>query len=201
MIVLLIGFVHFVYGQDTFVNKQYGFAMQEPKDWILTNKAALKDNLTKFEINDAALAKLLKDNNGTILLAAYYKYDPSIKSGLIPTIQIQVRSKSPSTYKEFEQQILRSAEQFKKVFDKYETIGEPREVEISGLRTLLIVGKFNIKMNDGQILKVRSRTYTIPLKTYFFQLNFTDGYEEEDCSSEFDGLVKTIKVGLDAIKN
>lgn len=119
-ILLMTSFVHFVFGQDMFVNKQYGFAMQEPKDWILTNKVALKDNLTKFEFDDATLARLLKENNGTILLAAYHKYDPSKKPGLIPTIQIQVRSKSLSTtYKEFEQQIIRSTEQFKKIFEEY----------------------------------------------------------------------------------
>ncbi len=195
-IFLLVSFAHCAFAQNTFVNKQYGFAMQEPKNWILSSKVAINDNLTKFELDDAVLAKLLKDSNGTILLAAYRKYDPVLKEvGLIPTIQIHIRSKSPSTFKEFEKQLIQSAEGFKNVFDQYEAIGEPQEVKISGIQSLLIVGKFIMKMKDGQIFKVRSRTYAIPLGTYFFQLNFSDGYEEEDCSLEFDNLVKTIKIG------
>ena len=48
---------------------------------------------------------------------------------------------------------------------------------------------------DGGDLKVRSRTYAIPYKDYFFQINFTDSKEVEDCSKEFDGILKTIKIG------
>lgn len=194
LIIIFISFAYSVFGQDTFVNKQYGFAMREPKDWIRTNKTALIDNLAKFELDDAALAKLLKDSNGRILLAAYQKHDPHVKPGLIPTIQIQIRSKSPSTYKQFEQQVIRSIEQFNNVLDEHEIIGEPKEVEISGIRSLLMTSSFIMKTKEGRKLNVRSRTYAIPLATYFFQLNFTDG-DEEECSSEFDALVKTIKIG------
>jgi len=44
--------------------------------------------------------------------------------------------------------------------------------------------------HEGQEPNVR-----IPLDKYFFQVNFTDGYDEDDCSAEFDELVRTIKVG------
>jgi len=52
-----------------------------------------------------------------------------------------------------------------------------------------------MKTQFNQILKVRSRAYAIPQKSYFFQINFTDGQIEEDCTKEFDELVKTIKIG------
>ena len=185
-----------VFGQTTFVNRQYGLEMQEPKGWIVTNKAALETNLTKLDFDDAKLTRLLNDAKGTILLSAYQKYDVSTRAGLIPTIKLQVRSKQPSTFKDFQQQILRSTEGFKKIFDENERIGEPREVEISGIKSLLLTYSFVLKTNNGRELKVRSRTYAIPLNSYFFQLNFIDG-QDEDCSVEFDQLVGTIKIGRD----
>ena len=53
-----------------------------------------------------------------------------------------------------------------------------------------------MKSQNGNELKVRSRTYAIPYKNYFFQVNFTDGQIGEDCNKEFEELVKTIKIGL-----
>ena len=52
-----------------------------------------------------------------------------------------------------------------------------------------------MKTKNGQEMKVRSRTYAIPYKNYFFQLNLTDGQFGEDCTKEFDELIKTIKIG------
>ena len=52
-----------------------------------------------------------------------------------------------------------------------------------------------MKTQNGQEMKVRSRTYAIPYKNYFFQLNFTDGQTCEDYNEEFDELVKTIQIG------
>ncbi len=37
----------------------------------------------------------------------------------------------------------------------------------------------------------------IPYKDYFFQVNFTDGQNGEDCNKEFDALVKTIRIGVE----
>ena len=54
-----------------------------------------------------------------------------------------------------------------------------------------------MKSQSGQELKVRSRTYAIPYRNHFFQVNFTDGQSGEDCKKEFDELVKTIKIGVE----
>jgi hypothetical protein len=174
--------------------KKYGFSMEEPKDWLVTNKNGLTNNLGKFEFSEAEIAKLLKDQNKQVLLVAYNKYDPNLKEGLIPTIQVNVLENKTKDFSTFKGAIIRSIDQIKQYFDDYELIEEPSDVEISGIRSTFVFSKFTMKTQGGQILKVRSRTYAVPVKGHFYQLNFTDGHDGEDCSVEFEALLKTVKI-------
>jgi len=183
------------FGQKFFENKQYEFSIQEPKDWIITNNPELIKNLENMEVSEKALSKLIADYKGSILLTSFYKYNPKTHAGLIPIIQINVRSKSGSNFEQFKNVILESAKGFKQYFADFEYVEEPKEVLISGIKSIFFVGKFTMKTQDGQELKVRSRTYAIPYKSYFFQVNFTDGQVKEDCSKVFDELSKTIVIG------
>ncbi len=186
----------FVYGQKVFKSKEYGFEIQEPKSWIEANNKELLKNLEKFEVSDENLIKLISDNKGSLLLSSFYKYNPKTHSGIIPTIQINVRQKNGNDFDQFKNMIVQSAKGLKKYFEDFEYISEPTEIKISGIRCVYFVGKFTMKSQNGNELKVRSRTYAIPYKNYFFQVNFTDGQIGEDCNKEFEELVKTIKIGL-----
>ncbi len=187
----------FVYGQKIFKSKEYGFEIQEPKNWIEANNKELLKNLEKFEITDESLKKLIDDNKGSLLLNSFYKYNPKTHPGIIPTIQINVRQKNGNDFEGFKYAIIQSAKGFKKYFEDFEYITEPTEIEISGIKCVFFVGKFTMNTQGGSELKVRSRTYAIPYKDYFFQVNFTDGQNGEDCNKEFDALVKTIRIGVE----
>ncbi len=193
-VLIITSSLNFVYGQKYFENKEYGFAIQEPKNWIETSNKVLLKNLEKFEVTEENLMKLISDNKGSILLTSFYKYDPKTHAGIIPTIQINVRSKGKSDFENFKNQMGESTKGFKKYFLDFEFIKELTEIEISGIQSVYFIGKFTMKTQNGQEMKVRSRTYAIPYKNYFFQLNFTDGQFGEDCTKEFDELVKTIKL-------
>jgi len=195
LVFISTNFMNFVYSQKNFVNKEYEFEIQEPKNWIEASNKVLLKNLEKFEVNEENLNKLISDNKGSILLTSFYKYDPKTHSGIIPTIQINVRSKGKSDFEQFKNGMAQSANGFKKYFEDFEFINEITEIEISGLKCVYFIGKFTMKIQNGQEIKVRSRTYAIPYKNYFFQLNFTDGQFGEDCTKEFDELLRTIKIG------
>jgi hypothetical protein len=187
--------VNLVHSQNHFENKEYGIKMKEPNEWIVTNKTELLKNLEKFEINEENLSKLISNNKGSILLTSFYKYDPKTHAGLIPTILINVRNKGKMNFEEFKSAMKQSVKSIKNYYEDFELINEISEIEISGLKSILFIGKFTMKTQNGEELKVRSRTYAIPYKNYFFQMNFTDGQLSEDCSNEFDELVQTIKIG------
>jgi len=195
LVFMITNSLNLVYGQKNFENKEYGFKIQEPKNWIEASNKELLKNLEKFEVTEENLTKLISDNKGSILLTSFYKYDPKTHAGVIPTIQINVRSKGNSNFEQFKNGMAESAKGFKKYFQDFEFINEITEIEISGIKCVYFTGKFTMKTQNGQEMKVRSRTYAIPYKNYFFQLNFTDGQTGEDCAKEFDKLIKTIKIG------
>jgi len=195
LVFIITNSLNLVYGQKKFENKEYGFVIQEPKNWIEAGNKELLKNLEKFEVTEENLSKLISNNKGSILLTSFYKYDPKTHAGIIPTIQINVRLKGKSDFEQFKYGMAESAKGFKKYFEDFEFINEISEIEISGIKCVYFIGKFTMKTQSGQEMKVRSRTYAIPYKNYFFQLNFTDGQTGEDCSKEFDELVKTISIG------
>lgn len=184
-----------LYGQKTFENKKFGFSMREPENWLVAGNEELKKNLENFDISDEKLEGMLKTAQGTLLLTAYYKYDTEVKEGLIPKIQIDIRPNKTKDFLHFKTSLTKSAENFKKYFEDFEFIQEPKEIVVSGIKSVFFICKFTMKLQDGQQLKVRARVYSIPYKNYFFQVNFTDGQVEEDNSKLFDELVKTIKIG------
>ena len=82
----------------------------------------------------------------------------------------------------------------KRNFDNFELVEEPSEVEISGIRSLLVRSRFTMNGGNGQTIKVRSKTYAVPVNDFFYQMNFTDSQDGEDCTAEFDELLKTVTI-------
>ncbi|MCX6265239.1 MAG: hypothetical protein NTZ47_11985 [Bacteroidetes bacterium] len=181
-------------GQSIFRSKAYGFEMQSPKNWNEATNAVLMNNLAKLYNSNENLQKILQSNKGSLLLSSFYKYDPQFHPGLIPTIKINVRQKTDVDFGKFMSNITQSAKGFFTIFKDFEYLTAPTEIEISGIKSVYFIGKFTLRTQDGQEMKVRSRTYAIPRKNYFFQVNFMDGQTEEDCKDLFDSLIKTIKI-------
>lgn len=192
--VLILASINVSFAQDIFENKEFGFSINHPANWIETNKSEILKNLENIYTDDEKLVQIINESKGSLLLNSFYKYNPKTHAGLIPTVQINVRA-NPAPESQFFNMMAQSAKGFKNYFEDFEFIEEPKEIEISGIKSVSFVGKFTMKTQNGQSLKVRSRTYAIPNGKYFFQVNFTDGQIDEDASLEFDALVKTIKIG------
>lgn len=186
--------INFTYSQQIFKNKEFGFQMNEPKNWIKANNNDILKNLGKFKISDENLNKFLSDHKGSVLLTSFFKYDPKTHAGLIPTIQVNIRAKANKNFESFKNTIIESAKAIKIYFPDFQYIIQPTDIEISGIKSIYFISKFTMKTQIGQLMNVRSRTYAIPYKNYFFQVNFADDETDEDCSQEFDQLLKTIKI-------
>lgn len=195
IILLILISITLLNGQKTFENKKFGFSIQEPSNWIVTTNKELISNLEKFEFSEDGLARLLAVEKGSVVLTAFSKYDAKEKVGLIPTIQIRVRTGHARNFQAFKAAIIKSMENSKMLFENFEYVEEPKEVEISGIKSVLLITRFTARSKNGAELKAKSRIYAIPYKNYFFQLNFNDGQNSEDCTKLFDELVKTIKIG------
>lgn len=185
----------YIYAQETFKDEAYGFQMEQPTQWFEASNQELINNLAKIQLSDPVLLKVLSDHKGSVLLTSFYKYNPKSHPGLIPTIQVNIRAKKDNSFEDFKNVIIESSKSFKNYFPDFKYIVEPSEIEIDGIKSVYSICEFTLESQYNQVLKVRSRTYAIPLKNYFFQVNFTDGYgTKEDSNKLFDELVETIKI-------
>ena len=181
--------------QEAFSSARWRFSMTLPEFWISMDKKtrdAISDN---FEFSEEALKKILDGDKGTTLVAAYYYRNPERGMNVHPQVQVAARRKSAMEFAAFRRQMLASTASFKQVFPDI-VFSEPKEIEISGIRSVLMTGVFTIKGPDDRVLRARSRIYAVPLANYFFQITLNDGQDRDaDFSKEFEELVKTIRIG------
>ena len=196
---LAMGFVIGVNAQQTtFRSSEFGFTMLEPKGWVLAEKKVLDESLMQMELPDTVFEKLLHDDDGDVLLFAYTKFAPNSKPGLNPKIEARVisnRLNRSLTFDEFRPAIVRAFQTLKGDLPAYSYIQEPTPIDFSGATGVYQISKFKMRTKERTEYHVRSRTYAIPYKTYFFQISFVDEVGGEDCSAVFDELVKSIKIG------
>jgi hypothetical protein len=170
--------------------------MLEPKGWFTAEKKVLDESLMQMELSDATLEKILKDDD--VLLFAFTKYAPNSKPGLNPKIEARVISNGlnrPLTFNEFKPAIIRAFQTLKGDLSAYSYIQEPATIDLTGAKGVYQISKFKMRTKERTEYDVRSRTYAIPYKTYFFQISFVDEVGGEDCSAVFDELVRSIKIG------
>jgi hypothetical protein len=181
--------------QETFSSTRWRFSMELPQYWTSMNKEthdAIADN---FEFSEEALKKILDGDKGTTFIAAYYYQKPGQGMSVHPQVQVQARRKGPVNFAQFRTSIVNSIASFKTIFPDI-VFSDAKEVEVSGIRSVLMTGVFSIKGPDNRILRARSRIYAVPLVNYFFQITLNDGQDPDaDFGKEFDGIVKTIRVG------
>lgn len=182
------------FAQARYESKVHGFSMNEPDGWIVANNQDILENLEKLDLDDAKVMKILEDRKGSLHLVSFYKYDPQTHAGLIPAIQINLRERRNKEWDTFKSTLIKSAKDMGKLLDDYEFMEEPADVKIDGVKCIYFRTKFTMKTDSGQQYRVRNRMYIIPKKDYYFQINFTDGLVNEDCSAEFDKLVKSIDI-------
>lgn len=185
--------INLAFSQKRFESK-YGFSIEEPHNWQIANNEDILKNLDKYDLTDDAINELLKKNKGSVLLTSFYKYETNKHAGLIPTLKINMRETTTKDFATFKSVVGQISEGFTTVFPDFTYIQEPTEIEISGIKSVYFSGKYSMKLQNGAVIKIKSRTYSIPYGDYFFQVNFIDGQIKDDCTEEFDSLVKTIKI-------
>jgi hypothetical protein len=183
----------FATGQER-VSSPLGFSMQQPTAWNGIDKGMLDENVRKLDLTDEARAKMVSSTNNSVVVMAFTKYDPTKKPGVIPTIQVRMLPNPVPDFPTFMEAIVRNMSPGKVPFESYEFIEQPKEISLSGFRTVNIHSRYVLHTQDGQTLNVRTRIYAVPYGKQFFQITFMDDPKDEDCTMEFDALVKTIKL-------
>lgn len=170
------------------------FYIDEPEGWITVAKSEIYDNLSNFEFTDDQLKKLMKNNNNSLLVVAYSKYKQEEYAGIIPTVQITLMPNNTNSFESFQKNILESTKTLKNYFGNFEYIDKPAVAEIDGIKSIYFKTKFDLVLEDGEVVNVRSWNYAVPYKSFFYQINFSDTFDQDDNSELFNKLIKSIKI-------
>lgn len=171
-----------------------GFQMERPKGWLELSKKEAIENLTSLELKDEKLKEYILKNGGMVLFSSLMKYDMRTHAGMIPAIRVQFRINPISDFEKFKMGIQASMVYLTKKFENYVATVPLTVIDIDGKKALYFVGEFDLTFQNQEKWKVRSRTYVIPHGEYYFQINFTGGQEEEQCTTTFERAIKSMKL-------
>ena len=169
--------------------------IEKPDNWIEINDSQLKKNFDKYELSEEQLEHTVKELDSMLVLKSIYKYNPESYVGLIPSIHIVVLRNETKDFSEFEKMVHNSVDEYKKFFSDFILIEKPKEVTISGIKSIYFVSEFSIYTEDNKVIKTRTSLYAIPNGNYFYQINFNDPEINNDNSELINQSIKSIKIG------
>lgn len=166
--------------------------MQKPKDWNTAENIDFLKSTENIDFSSEELSKIIKASKSSTLLVAFYKYEIEKHFGFIPTIKINASINPTKSFTEFKIWNKKSSEGIKNYVENFEYIIEPKEIILSGKKGIFSSAKYSLKMRTGEIMNIKSLNYLIPIGKYYLTFSFLDGQENDDCSAEFNQLIKTI---------
>jgi hypothetical protein len=182
---LLIVIIKFnVWSNDSYYNSFFKFKIIKPDNWIQVDESERLRNQNIFDFTEEQKEEITSGHKGNVFLVTFLKYDPSTKSGIIPTVNVTVMKNKSATTADLIQLAENTNEDFKKCFEKYEIIEKPSIVKINNIESVMVTSRF-ILIEDHEKYIIKSKMFLIPKANYLFQVNFVNEFNNSDGEKEF----------------
>ncbi|MBP6797523.1 MAG: hypothetical protein KA124_05455 [Luteimonas sp.] len=152
-----------------------GIRFEAPPSWVASGMPRLIDNIGKIEFDAARVEKLLAESrDGSSHLATYTSHDPRSHAGILPTINVVVRSNPRTRFDLFKRDLASSLEGMSSMFENYMVTAPAGERMVGGLRAVSFESEYDIRTRDGQAARIVNRTIAIPRGATFIQISMLD---------------------------
>ena len=188
-VVLVIGLVLPGSAQEA---KATAFAIKAPEGWHLMTREGVVDNLGRLQMSASERRKLLANAAVSTPVVTYMKYQPTAKVGLIPKIDVVLRSNPTTTFEAFFKMMSTGPAQLKALFPDFKLTEPMREVRVGGRRAVLMSAVYSIETSNAGRLSTRGLMYAVMDGDAFFQISLTDG-PTDDCAAVFAQVMSTIR--------
>jgi hypothetical protein len=170
--------------------------IKKPEGWYSMNLSQDQriEDLKSGGFNADQLDKIIETTKGTLPLFSYTKYHIDSVDVPIPTINVSLVKNYTSNFEEFLDRMDYSTKQLQDMFNNFEITSPIQEIDIAGFKSISFVATYDLPFYDS-IYKTRIRVYAVPIDSYFYQINFIDYIESEDCSILYNDLLKSIRIG------
>lgn len=195
------------FSQKTYVDKNFGFSIAEPKKWIIKNNSLFLDSLFKAN-SDIDTAELIDENNGSLLLAKFQKYSDN-QAGFIPVVEINLLNNQTLSFDDFLEDIKASSQQLKSQYKNFVFINEAKAIDINGYKAISFDGNFSLTGTKNVVIEVsrlkakttknyeillHTKVYAIPIDKYFLQLSLTTEVDRKDDELVLEQFINSLKI-------
>jgi len=184
LLILIILFTFNVRSDEFYYNSFFKFKIVKPHNWIQVDENEIFKNLKEIDFTEEQKREIIHGHKGKIFLITFLKYDPNTKSGIIPTINVTVLENNSTTIADLVQLAENTDKDFKKSFEKYETIEKPLIVKVNNIESVMTTGRFILEKDHEKYI-VKSKMYLIPKDNYLFQVNLANEFNNNDGEDEF----------------
>ena len=174
----------FCFGQSNSDSSE--ISIWTPPSWFAGNKNLLSDNLKNYKLSQA-------ENNISFLLGVYYKYDPKVHVGFIPTIKFYIRQNKIKDFKKFFISAKEDVESIKSHVTNFKYIDTPKTILAGQHKAFYTSLSYELKIQTGEIANMRVKIIYIPFDNKRLEVTLIDS-DEEDCSNLYKEIINKIKV-------
>lgn len=168
-------------------------SFEKPSGWFEMNGEQRTANFKRFDFTKEELTKLMARESSTTIVAVFVRDDISKTAGITPTIQVVLRPiRGAPSFEQFKTALLRS-QTAGTGLDNYTLLGEPETPDISGIRSVLLNSRFNLKHQSEEYV-IRARTYAIMRDNYFIQISMSDEDDAGWTEKEFTQFINSVKI-------
>ena len=169
------------------------FSYWTPKSWFSGGKKLLHDNINKYKFNHEQVEQLVNDVKTSKVLGIYYKYDPNVHYGLIPTIKVYIRQNQSENFEDFLISMKRGIEDAKSFTTNFKYIDSPSTILIGQRKAFYASSTYSLKVQTGEMATVRTKFVGIPFGSKFLYITLLDN-EKEDCTDIYKEVIEKISI-------
>jgi prolyl oligopeptidase PreP (S9A serine peptidase family) len=173
-------------------NDSLSISYWTPPSWFSGNKKLLHDNLENYKFSNEQMNRLVNDINTSTVLGIYYKYDPKIHSGLVPTIKFYLRHNNIKDFEKFFVSVTNEIESIKSQVLNFRYIDTPKTILVGQRKAFYASSTYNLNTQTGEVANVRTKFVCIPINKKYLYVTLIDN-DKEDCSNLFAEVINKIK--------
>lgn len=191
LISILISIISlYCFGQT---NDSLNISFWTPPSWFSGDKKLLHDNLKNYKFSKGQMNQLVNNINTSTVLGVYYKYDPKIHYGLIPTIKIYVRQSNIKDFEKFFISAKNEIESIKSQVSNFKYIDSPKTITVGQRKAFYAYSSYDLNVNTGELANVRTKFICIPMDKQYLYVTLIDN-DNENCADLYTEVINKINI-------
>lgn len=153
---------------ETFSNPTFGFSVEKPSAWQVTNAVEYAENLQKVSFEDQAFEQRVQ-KYAQVPFMAFMKY-PEPYDDVNPSFKVNIKPMGQFQGMDMKEILNALIPTFKQAFRRFEVVDGPRDVQISTISSAYMKIQYSLVVADGREFPTSSEIWLVPKGNNFFMI-------------------------------